>query len=88
MRFSTTFCMEQIEFFLQTFQKVLKKNSREYHYYFALAMALALHDFKDVVELKDIMITFIQHSPYQTKNRRKKNVKSKNQKRKTDYRKN
>ena len=64
MKFQTAFIMERIESYLSTFQRQIKADSREYHYYFALAMALSLHELKDETELNEVIKTFIQHTPY------------------------
>ena len=64
MKFQTTFIMERIESYFNTFQRQIKADSRDYHYYFALAMALSLYELKDETELNEVIKTFIQHTPY------------------------
>lgn len=67
MKFQTQFIMDRIDYFLPVFQREYKKDSAEYHYFFALAMALSLHDLKDELELDEVIKTFIQNTPYQKK---------------------
>lgn len=64
MKYQTPFIVERIEQHLQTFQRQCKPGSREYHYYFALAIALALHDIPDETTLDSLITAFIQHTPY------------------------
>ncbi len=67
MKFQTTFIMERIKYFLAVYQREYTESDREYHFYFALAMALSLHDISDEVELDEIIKTFISNTPYPKK---------------------
>jgi len=67
MRFQTKFIFGRIDYYLNVFQRQYEADSKEYHFYFALAMALSLHDLPSELELDDLIKTFIQNTPYPNK---------------------
>ena len=59
--------MDKIDYYLSVFQREYTESDREYHFFFALAIALSLHDFQTETELDETIKTYIQNTPYPKK---------------------